>query len=73
MQTATHTDESLDYWGHLFVANRLDLKGVRFSSFMQNPEAIFEAVIWRDRIEFDGYLPLLPRQKEVLLALRTYP
>ena len=71
--TTRYTDESLDYWGRLFVANRLDLKGVRFSAFMQNPEAIFEAVIWRDRLDFDWHLPLLPRQKEVLLALRTNP
>ena len=66
MKTTTHTDESLDYWGRLFVANRLDLKGVRFSAFMQNPEAIFEAVTWRDRLELDGHLPLLPRQRAVM-------
>lgn len=67
-------DEDLEYWGRYFVANRFDKRGVLFETFMTDPFAIAQALLFGLPMPLpkgEEFYPLLPRQREV--AVRTHP
>lgn len=37
MEKYAYTDQQLDYWGDMFIQNKILLDGVKFESFIQNP------------------------------------
>jgi hypothetical protein len=38
------TDEALDYWGEIYVAQDINRRGVLFDAFLQAPEEILDAI-----------------------------
>jgi hypothetical protein len=67
-------DEEIEYWGRYFVANRFDRRGVLFETFMMDPFAIAQALIFNLPMpvpEGEEFYPLLPDQRYV--AMRFHP
>lgn len=63
---STYSDEYIEYWGKVFRANKLELRGFTFEQFLKNPQGELTAATLNDRIiEDDEPLPLLPKQQAV--------
>ncbi|MCU7842090.1 MAG: hypothetical protein KZQ94_22305 [Candidatus Thiodiazotropha sp. (ex Troendleina suluensis)] len=65
-----YSDAYLSYWGDVYVANRaiLEDRGVVFETFLTDPRAILEAVLFCKPLplsEGEDFYPLLPSQKAV--------
>lgn len=67
------SDEDLEYWGRFYMANRFAARGVLFETFMTDPFAISQAVLFGGRLrDPDDFLPLLPRQREVAREMHPH-
>lgn len=68
------SDEYLEDWGRFYEENNFYARGILFETFLTDPEAISQAVLFGGVMPLprgEEYYPLLPRQREV--ALRTHP
>lgn len=65
-------DEDLEYWGRWFVDNHFEKRGVNFETFMTDPFAIAQALLFGLPMPLpkgEEFYPLLPRQREVAAGM----
>lgn len=55
----TYSDEHIEYWGAIYLGNRLMDYGILFETFLRYPQQIMQAMEGRE------FRPLLPRQVAV--------
>ncbi|MCU7877250.1 MAG: hypothetical protein KZQ84_10705 [Candidatus Thiodiazotropha sp. (ex Lucinoma borealis)] len=65
-----YQDQYLEYWGDVYLSNKAILKerGVLFDTFLIDPKAILEAVLFGKPLplpEGEDFYPLLPSQRAV--------
>jgi len=67
----THQDQSIEFWGNVYQACRLEGESVTFASFLENPHDILTLFGMEDAIEVmeSGFLPLLPKQARIRARL----
>ena len=60
----TYADHTIEYWGNVYQACRLEKENITFASFIESPQSILEALGMDDAMEImeSGFLPLLPKQ-----------
>lgn len=59
------SDEQIEYWANVYVANNFRAHGVLFETFMRHPQEIAGALLFRQRYEdAEEFLPLLPAQAD---------
>lgn len=60
-------DRALERWGRLYCANNFYARGVLFETFMVDPRAIAEAILFRKAMPIPAgqeFYPLLPEQTQ---------
>lgn len=61
--SAPLSDEQIEFWANVYVANNFRARGVLFETFMRHPREITDALLFRRRYEeIEEFLPLLPAQ-----------
>jgi hypothetical protein len=66
---STYSDEYIEFWAGVFLANNLYERGILFYVFIDHPEEILAAVFFNLphlTVEPDDYRPLLPKQHKVM-------
>lgn len=71
----TYADEVIDTWADLYQACRLEQTGLSFEEFLACPEQHLDRLGMSDAEEIirTGFLPLLPEQARVRMALARQP
>jgi len=61
-----YSDEHIEHYGRLFVANDLHRRtGLRFETFMRDPEHWLQHLVWRETPADEAPRPLLSAQRQV--------
>lgn len=64
MSCIAYTDAHLNYWGDIYVREKLLQYGIKFEMFLRMPQQIL------DSIKQHNFKPLLPAQRKIAARIR---